>query len=284
MRILQWLVFSYRPLSVEELAEVVAIDVDREPAFDRDDVFEDAMDVLDICSSLVSVVTTKGSLIRIVALAHYSVQEYLVSARICQGSAALYGMQTTACHGYIAKGSIGYLLQYEKGAFNRFDSAQSLHEACALARYAAKYWMDHTRSAGAQDDMLIHLAMKLLSPGDSAYLNWLRLHNPDEPWEEPYIRSELSSFSNPLYYASLGGVANIACQIIEDGADVNSPRGYYGNALQAASTKGHTQIAELLISKGADINAQGGEYGNALQAASANGHTQIAELLISKGG
>ena len=118
MRILQWLVFSSRPLSVEELAEVVAINVERETAFDRDEVLEDPMEVLDICTSLVSVVMTEGrslserdrrlrTISRTVTLAHYSVQEYLVSARICQGRAARYSMQPAACHGYIAKGSIG---------------------------------------------------------------------------------------------------------------------------------------------------------------------------------
>jgi hypothetical protein len=99
MRILQWLAFSLRPLSVEELAEVVAINVERETAFDRDEVLEDPMEVVDICMSLVSVVMTEGSSLsepnchlstisRIVTLAHYSVQEYLVSARICHGPAA----------------------------------------------------------------------------------------------------------------------------------------------------------------------------------------------------
>ncbi|RII22710.1 hypothetical protein CUC08_Gglean013428 [Alternaria sp. MG1] len=91
MRILQWLTFSARPLSVEEVAEVVAIDVARDPAFDRDEVLEHPLEVLDICSSLVTITTNEvdrrsGSAQRIVALAHYSVQEYLVSDRIRQGS------------------------------------------------------------------------------------------------------------------------------------------------------------------------------------------------------
>ncbi|KAI1522072.1 hypothetical protein PtrSN002B_012259 [Pyrenophora tritici-repentis] len=90
MRILQWLAFSARPLSVEEIAEVVAIDVARDPAFDRDEVLEDPLEVLDICSSLVTITKNKADgrlrpAKQIVALAHYSVQEYLVSDRIRQG-------------------------------------------------------------------------------------------------------------------------------------------------------------------------------------------------------
>ena len=102
MRILQWLTFSARPLSVEEIAEVVAIDVARDPAFDRDEVLEDPLEALNICSSLVTITTNEvdrrsGSAQRIVALAHYSVQEYLVSDRIRQGLAKQYSMQETAC-------------------------------------------------------------------------------------------------------------------------------------------------------------------------------------------
>jgi hypothetical protein len=86
MRILQWLTFSARPLSVEEVAEVVAINVARDPAFDRNEVLEDPLEVLEICSSLVTITTNKAdrrleSAQQIVALAHYLVQEYVTRAR-----------------------------------------------------------------------------------------------------------------------------------------------------------------------------------------------------------
>ncbi|OBT84786.1 hypothetical protein VE02_06923 [Pseudogymnoascus sp. 03VT05] len=188
MRILKWLAFSSRPLSVEELAEVVAINVEREAAFDRDEALEDPMDVLDICLGLVSV-TEEPSLSepsrslstasRTATLAHYSVQEYLISPGICQGRAARYSMQPAVCHGYIAKGSISYLLQFENGLFNRFESARSLQQVYALAQYSAEHWIIHTRKAEEDDNRLSYLATKLLSTGDGAYLNWLRLYDPD---------------------------------------------------------------------------------------------------------
>jgi hypothetical protein len=60
MRILQWLTFSARPLSVEEIAEVVAINLARDPAFDRDEVLEDPLEALNICSSLVTITTNEA--------------------------------------------------------------------------------------------------------------------------------------------------------------------------------------------------------------------------------
>lgn len=56
LRILQWLASSARPLLLEEVAEVVAIDCqDSAIEFDRDEILEDPFDALEICSSLVTV-------------------------------------------------------------------------------------------------------------------------------------------------------------------------------------------------------------------------------------
>ncbi|KFY29437.1 hypothetical protein V491_00029, partial [Pseudogymnoascus sp. VKM F-3775] len=322
MRILRWLAFSSRPLLVEELAEVVAINVERETAFDRNEALEDPMDVLDICLSLVSVVVTESlsepnrrlsTISRTATLAHYSVQEYLVSTRICQGRAARYSMQPAACHGYIAKGSIGYLLQFEKGLFDRFESARSLQQVYILAQYSAEHWIIHTRNGEEDDRRLNYLATRLLSMGDGAYLNWLRLYDPDEEgWKITDFRRELDSCPNPLYYASLSGLANTASQLggyygnalqaassgghdkvvgvlLSKGADVNIGGGYYApgevhsSVLQAASARGHDKVIELLLSKGANVNAQGGVYSNALQSASARGNNKVVEVLLSKG-
>ncbi|ELR05748.1 hypothetical protein GMDG_07590 [Pseudogymnoascus destructans 20631-21] len=294
IRILQWLAYSSRPLSVEEVAEVVAINVERETAYDRDEVLEDPMDVLDIFMSLVSVVKTEvpfssqrnrhlSTTFQTVTLAHYSVQEYLVSARICEGHAARYSMRPAACHSYIAKGSIGYLLQFEKGLFDRFESAGSLKQVYRLAQYSAEHWLIHTRNGEEGDNRLSYLATKFLSTGEGAYLSWLRLYDPEKSWDTPNFRRGLDSCPNPLYYASLGAIADTANQLIEEGVDVNAQGGRYGNALQAASCKGHDKTVEVLLSKGADVNTQGGRYGNALQAASFEGHNKTVEVLLSKG-
>src|SRR3954469_933301 len=60
LRILQWLAFSARPLRVDEMAEVVAIDVNGNRGFDRDQILEDPLDVLKICSSLVTLAAENG--------------------------------------------------------------------------------------------------------------------------------------------------------------------------------------------------------------------------------
>jgi hypothetical protein len=74
---------------------------------------------------------------QIIALAHYSVQEYLVSDRIIQGSAKQYGMQEAKCHDAIARGSLKYPIQLQR------PLSRETIEGRTLARYIAEFWSTH---------------------------------------------------------------------------------------------------------------------------------------------
>ncbi|KAK7187899.1 ankyrin repeat protein [Paraphaeosphaeria sporulosa] len=281
MRILRWLTFSARPLSVEEVAEVVAIDVTRDPAFDRDEMLEDTLDVLSICSSLVTVTTNKAegrlrSTQQIVALAHYSVQEYLVSDRIKHSQVKQYSMQEVECHDTMSRGCLKYLLQFRQPGILSWRTLNNY----ALARYSAEFWSRHVQRSGKEEEGISKIAVDLLSNENPAYLAWMQLFNPDEAWREPDFNVTLKGRATPLYYIALIGLNNIARMLIEKGADVNAQGGLYSNALQAASYGGHEQIVKMLLDNKADINAQGGPYGNALQAASCRGHEQVVKMLL----
>ncbi|KAH5552913.1 hypothetical protein HBI25_177950 [Parastagonospora nodorum] len=279
MRILQWLTFSARPLSVEEMAEVVAIDVARDPAFDRDEVLEDPLEVLNICSSLVTITRSEADgtsrpAQQIIALAHYSVQEYLVSDRIKQGSAKQYSMQEAECHNAITKGSLKYIMQLQQ------PLSEEALQMSALARYAAEFWSNHFRKMGEKVEGLCQLAMDLMSVKTPAYLTWVQLYNPDYPWMKLNLEKGLDSIAAPLYYAALLDLNTITRMLLDQGAEVNKQGGRYGNALHAASLRGHKRIVQILIKAGAEVDAQNGDYGNALQAASSEGHELIVKMLL----
>ncbi|KAF2878542.1 vegetative incompatibility protein HET-E-1 [Massariosphaeria phaeospora] len=282
MRILQWLTFSTRPLSVEEIAEVVAINVARDPALDRDEVLEDPLEALNICSSLVTITTNEADgrsrpSQQIIALAHYSVQEYLVSDRIKQGSAKQYSMQEAECHNAITRGCLKYLIQLQQPL-----SKEAL-KASALARYTAEFWSSHLRKTGDEIAQVSQLTMSLMAIEEPGYLNWIRLHDPDRQWEGTNLERSLSNLPTPLYYAALLGLSTIARMLLDKGAEINAQGGRYGNALQAASGGGYEQVVKTLLDKGANVNAQGGDFGNALQAASYTGHKQVVKTLLDAG-
>ena len=193
-RILQWLAFSSRPLRVEEVAEVIAINTERNPAFNIEEVLQDPLDILTICSSLVTItMNDQGSRVNsrdhsgFVTFAHYSVKEYLLSQRILQSRAERYSLQESACNEIIARGCIGYLLQFHEP---NSVSAITIRDR-KLATYAANFWIAHTQAVTHKADELNHLIIKLFSTGDGAFQNWVQIYNPDRPGSDPTFRTFL---------------------------------------------------------------------------------------------
>lgn len=290
LRILHWLAFSSRPLSLEEVAEVVAIDPSRRPMFDKDEVLEDPLDALNICSSLITISAdaddaddSDGSSIQepcVLILAHYSVKEYLISDRIRKGSAKLYSLQESASNIFIASCCIGYLLGFDDAESFGYETIKN-HR---LAYYAAQYWITHAQPYLSESCATQRLIIEFISLRDGAYINWIRIHDPDAPHNGTDIQKQACNVALPLYYASLTGMTEIVhCLVDTIGADVNAQGGRYPNALIGASAKGHTQVVKLLLDKGTDINAQGEEWNKALQTASYYGQEHVVKLLLDQG-
>jgi Ankyrin repeats (3 copies) len=282
-----------RPLTLSELAEASIIDPKSSPSFDKDRRHFSPVDVLDFLPGLVTVVCSKdsdsstslneendsmktGEERYSIRLAHFSVKEYLVSDRM---RASQYSIKEIPANISIAETCLAYLLQFDKP-----DSSTSRTlEELPLVGYAAKYWTQHARWAG-EDAIAIHLLiMEFFLSKRDAYVNWVRLSDPDKPWSKPNITKDSKRVASPLYYASLTGLIESVRRLLEKGAGVNAQGGRLGNALQAASAGGYDQIVQRLLEKGADVNAQGGGYGSALYAASAGGYDQIVQRLLEKG-
>lgn len=281
IRILRWLTFCCEPLRIEEIAEVVAIDVERNPAFNSDEVLEDPLEALSICSSLVTITATEGysSTRRIVTLAHYSVKEYLTTEKILQSRAARYGIERIACNEFIAMGCISYLLRFQgSGPFS-----EAMIQESKLALYAARFWITHTQAAAQNAEDLNRLIMELFSTKNGAYLNWSRIYDLDHPSARPNFDKKLDEVPVVLYVASFSGLTEIVDLLLKAGADANARGGRHDNPLQAASSGGHDRIVELLLNKGANVNPQGEAYSTALHRASIQGHNRIVELLLNKG-
>jgi len=114
----QCLVGAIRPLRAEELAEIFAIDFDRDAMSNfmdgwRPENAEEA--VLSTCSTLISVVEDKGS--KIVQFSHFSVKEFLTSDRLRTsevGDIRHYHVSLDAAHTILVRACLAVLLQLDE--------------------------------------------------------------------------------------------------------------------------------------------------------------------------
>ena len=98
-----------RPLQIEEIVEIIAVDLEDHPRFDPGRRFPDPEEVLAICPSLITTVVHRnyqGDTTE-VKLAHFSVQEYLVSERVFD---TWYSIQEIIAHRSIVEICVAYLL------------------------------------------------------------------------------------------------------------------------------------------------------------------------------
>jgi hypothetical protein len=275
---LRWLVFSKRPLQVEELAEAAILNPDAECLLDIGDRFDDPRDILHVLSSLVTTYIQDD--VEIVSVAHFSVQEYLVSSRMQPDIAEVFGAGELSSEQMIAKSCLDYIHCYGNAtAQNQLPiSDRVLREdltAYPLLDYCCTTCVYHFQTCETLGSDLTVLVVQSLK--SQPWLDaWTRINKLFSGW----VFSEMAP---PLYWAVHLQLANVAKELVDFGANVNTPGGVYGNALQVACEGGNEAIVKLLLEKGANVGAQGGRLGNALQAACGGGNEAIVKLLLEKG-
>jgi hypothetical protein len=138
-RLLQCLAVATRPLRVEELAEVLALDVTAGgiPTFNADWRWEDhEAAVLSACSSLVSVINDDGS--QVVQFAHFSVKEFLTSDRLTSmKDVSHFNIANEPSHVILAQACFGVLLCLDDHTSE--DSVKDI----PFYKYASSNWAEH---------------------------------------------------------------------------------------------------------------------------------------------
>ena len=319
--LLQCLVVAIRPLHVEELAEVLAIDFSDAsgiPKLNASWRWEDQeRALLTSCSSLITIVNTGDS--RVVQFSHFSVKEYLTSKRLASSSqdVSQYHITFETAHTMLAQACVSVLLSLDDR-----DERHVVKKKAPLAVYAAQYWVRH---AQFEDVALRIKGMEYLFDLDKPYFAlWCHLHDIDllashgpvfvqfMNWPEPGAKI-------PLYYAALCGFANLVewliakypeqvnaigglyrtpavaalagryfglAQLLHRNGSSVEPVRFKNTPLHSAAHCGDVEMVQVLLDYGVDVNADNGFGCTPLTFASLGGHhnePRVARLLIEHG-
>jgi ankyrin repeat protein len=287
-RLLQCLAVAVRPLRVEELAEVLAVDFDASARRETPKLKvdwrwgnqEDA--ILSTCSSLLTVV--KDGDTQVVQFSHFSVKEYLTSPRLAHSDVDIsrFHVRPEPAHTILAQACLGTLLRLDgvnNGGTARFP----------LTGYAARHWVDHAQFEKVSSRIRDGLD-DLFDVSKPYFAAWLRIHDMDRDWTHFSASGSQNPGSSPLYYAAFCGLYDLVERLITKypgqlhvvvGGRVQAVVGGRMLApLPAALYRRHFRVADLLHQHGAAVDIRG-SWGKApIHAASMYGLTDIVRWLL----
>ena len=272
---------AIRPLDVDELAEILAVDfggADAVAKLKTNWRWEDQEQaLLGSCSSLITIVEADDS--RVVQFSHFSVKEYLTSERLATSSTDVsrYHIDLEPAHTILAQACMSVLLQP--------DQSGTAETGSPLAKYAAEHWVTHAQFETVSSSL--QKAMEYLFDLDMPYFSaWLQLYDIDTRpvegaslyWFTVYTESD----ATPLYLAALCGFQDLVEHlIVKYPQHVNTSSGRYVTPLGAALAGRHFQTAKLLRDNGAHVNIHGNGGETMLCSAAFYGDLEMVQVLLN---
>ena len=270
-QLLQCLAMAYRPLRVEELAEVLALDVDvgRIPKFNANWRWQDhEAAVLSACSSLISVIIDDGS--RVVQFSHFSVKEFLTSDRLASMEDVFqFHIANEPSHVILAQACLAVLLSVDD------HTSEDNVEDIALLPYVERYWVEHARVGKVE--LRIKDALDCLFDVDKPHFEaFLRRRGVDRELRHFRAPSDedpkgVLSPAAPFFVATVHGFIGLAERLIVPQVIEFRLQGW--TLLHWAVCSELTGVVRLLLAHGADINSRP-DHANPPHTASLQSHVE----------
>jgi ankyrin repeat protein len=256
-RLLQCLAVAHRPLRVEELADVLALDVDDGgiPRFNAKWRWEDhEAAVLSACSILVSVIIDDGS--QVVQFSHFSVKEFLTSDRLASmKDVSQFHIFNEPSHEMLAQACLGVLLSVDDHTSK--DSVENI----ALLPYADRYCGQHFQVGKVE--LRIKDALDCLfdldKPHFEAFFHRIGVGRELRSFRAPSDEDPRGVLTpaGPLFVACVMGLSGLAERLmVPNQPQVIGCRFQGWTLLHWVVRCEHIEVVRLLLANGADINSR----------------------------
>lgn len=269
-----WLAYSKRPLKIEEVANAAVLDPQAIITFDPDERLFDPNSIFEILGSLVTC-SSEDSSSKVIRLAHFSVEEYLVSKAIQSSEVSKFGIIDIVPDRFIAECCLRYLFYYDDSDLKTISKKDL--ETFPLLEYACQFWYIHTNAIPSEMQQPTDSILRLFL-SDTALVSWLRVHEPDSGCN--FLFKDLIHISTPLSYASTVGLETVVTRLLEKGADVDAKTWSGQTALHLAVKNGHAAVARLLLDRGAEVDSVDLRGRTPLYWAATWNHVALIKLLL----
>ena len=265
---LEWVVHANRPLSLAELKDALAVDLNK-PGF-RKAARPDKATVLEVTAGMIMIDLDE----RNVRLNHRTAQEYFDKTRDRWFPTASANVTRIAIH-YLSLGDLGKPCEgiYED---REFEARKKAHP---LLQYACVYWGDHACQAGSDSET------------QAAVVEYLSDTDKIAAWTQAawYLHSveraewDIRKGANALHVCAWFGLTYVVSKLLDEGFDVNAADpSYKQTPLMYACRRGQSAMVAKLLQRGADVNQYSQRDSVALFEAVDNGDIETVALLLSR--
>ena len=265
-KILSILIAATRPLSVEEISIMSAVEQKHKLGGDLGDYLEDDFqDTLRAtCGLFVVIIDTK------VYLLHQTAREFLVPVSLAQNPSPRSMTTPLPWKGSILPASSNRFLA-EICIWYIFELEEKSHPS--LKEYSANNWVVHFNTGDLQGHQdTIGLAQRLCEPSSTQFGRWSTAN----------IR-RLPPLRHSLSIASYLGLIIVVKELLNANVQPDVKEKTYVTPLHLASHMGHDAIVQLLLDAGAQVDTRDNINRTPLDWASHMGHDAIVQLLLNAG-
>ena len=311
LKLLRWLAFSGRPVTIIEAAEVLAVNLE-EKIYDPGLKLLDSDDIMILCSSLVVRATKvkahdflhpelydgyytedfaytyhkRKSKDSVIQLAHFSVKDYLVARTPKSGPVAFFTLDPAPSQLVMVEICLTYLLHspFSTGYCNEGERLERARD-WPLYQYASNFWMFHLNRI---EDPIPERCWGLIDrfyqtrnmPDGGNFVSWISMMVPQIEYDDA-MKSE------PLYYAASFGSLPLVKKLCSLGANVEAPGGRYGStAVHVAVFRRQLNVVKFLVEENlpaADITSRNSVGETCIYWAQTNDDREMEAFLVEHG-
>jgi ankyrin repeat protein len=263
MRILSWIAYAKRPLTVQELQHALSVEPEQSD-FDEHNLPEEEL-LTSVCAGL-AIIDKNGNTVRLV---HATAQDYFLKVREKRFPVAQIAITRTC---------LSYLSFDDFASF--YDKKQKIEKRLQkypFLAYAAQYWGCHAR--GDPERRLRNAVLRFLAQSSKVSCSIQVMYSQQR---RVWSWNKCLELVPGLWVAATFGLEKIVEILAGQGANVNALSCGY-TALHQAARSGYEDTVRLLVRKKADVNTRGGVGQTPLHLAARWGHENVVRLLLENG-